>query len=126
MTTWQGPPLEEVEGVGALTMGAFLEEVAQRFGPREAIVFDDPLADGRTVRWSYEDLRAHARAVAKALIATGHGRGSHVAVLMGNRPEAVAAIFGAAMAGAVAVPLSTFSPGRSWPSSSATPGLTSS
>jgi fatty-acyl-CoA synthase len=31
-------------------------------------------------------------------------------VVMGNRPEAVAALFGAALAGAVAAPMSTFSP----------------
>src|SRR5215213_496078 len=43
-------------------------------------------------------------------MATGVGRGQAVGILMGNRPEAVAALFGAALAGAVAVPLSTFAP----------------
>jgi acyl-CoA synthetase (AMP-forming)/AMP-acid ligase II len=62
------------------------------------------------VRWSYADLLHHARRVAKALLATGVGKGSRVGVLMGNRPEAVASLFGAALAGAVTVPLSTFSP----------------
>ena len=110
MTTLQGPSLESLAGIGSLTMGAFLEEVATRFAPNEALVFDDPLRSGATVRWTYADLCEQARRVAKALISQDIGRGDRIVVLMGNRPEAVAALFGAAMAGAVAVPLSTFSP----------------
>ncbi len=109
-TTFEGRPLAEVEGVGALTMGAFLEEVAERFAEREALVMDDALRDGATVRWTYADLRAEARMIGRALIALGVEPGEAVGVLMGNRPEAVAALFGAAMAGAVVVPMSTFSP----------------
>jgi fatty-acyl-CoA synthase len=105
-----GPPLEGVPGIGALTMGAFLEEVAERFGPNEALVFDDPLRDGATVRWTYDDLRAESRRIGRALLALGVERGEAVGILMGNRPEAVAALFGAAMTGAVAVPMSTFAP----------------
>jgi fatty-acyl-CoA synthase len=110
MTTVEGPPLDTVEGIGALTLGGFLEEVTARFAGNEAIAFDDPLRDGATVRWTYGDLRTEARGVARALLAAGVQPGERVAVLLGNRPEAVAAIFGAALAGAVAVPLSTFSP----------------
>jgi acyl-CoA synthetase (AMP-forming)/AMP-acid ligase II len=110
MTTLEGPPLAEVDGIGALTLGAFLDDVAARFGPNEAIVFDDPLLDGATVRWTYTHLRDEARAVGRALVAAGVVRGERVGVLMGNRPEALAGIFGAALAGAVAVPLSTFAP----------------
>jgi acyl-CoA synthetase (AMP-forming)/AMP-acid ligase II len=110
VTTFEGPPLAAFPGVGTLTMGAFLEEVAGRFGPNEALVFDDPLRGGATVRWTYADLRAAARETAKALIACEVERGDAVGVLMGNRPEAVASLFGAAMAGAIAVPMSTFAP----------------
>jgi acyl-CoA synthetase (AMP-forming)/AMP-acid ligase II len=110
VTTLHGPPLEEFEGIGALTMGAFLDEVADRYGDNDALVFDDPLRDGTTVRWSYAELRYEARRVARALIACDLDPGAHVAVLMGNRPEAVAAFFGTALAGCVVVPLSTFSP----------------
>jgi acyl-CoA synthetase (AMP-forming)/AMP-acid ligase II len=109
MTTLAGPPLAEVEGVGALTIGGFTEEVAARFAGNEALVFDDPQRGGATVRWTYAHLRYEARRVAKALIAAGTGKGARVGVLMGNRPEAVAALLGAPMAGAVVVPLSTFS-----------------
>jgi len=87
-----------------------LVEQAARVAEHEALVFDDPLRGGATVRWSYADLLHHARRVAKALLATGVGKGSRVGVLMGNRPEAVASLLGAALAGAVTVPLSTFSP----------------
>jgi acyl-CoA synthetase (AMP-forming)/AMP-acid ligase II len=96
MTTVLGPPLAEAEGVGALTLGGFTEEVGARFARNEALVFDDPLRDGDIVRWTYADLRVHARDVAKALVAAGIGKGARVGVLMGNRPEAVASLLGAA------------------------------
>ena len=110
MTTFEGPPIDSVPGVGALTLGGFLDEVAARFGPNEAVVLDDPLRDGANVRWSYQRLRTEARRVGRALLAAGIARGDAVGVVMGNRPEAMAAIFGAALAGAVAAPMSTFSP----------------
>ncbi len=110
MTTLRGPELEGWPGIGALTLGGFLDEVGERFAANEAVVFDDPLRSGASVRSTYAELRLDAHRIARALIARGVQRGERVAVLMGNRPEAVASLFGAAMAGAVAVPLSTFSP----------------
>jgi len=105
-----GPPLDAaaLASYGPVTMGAFLLEVCSRFPQNEALVFDDPLRGGETVRWSYADLERQSRRVARALLAHGTGKGSRVATLMANRPEAVAAFFGAALAGAVVVPLSTF------------------
>ncbi|MDZ7675459.1 MAG: class I adenylate-forming enzyme family protein [Acidimicrobiales bacterium] len=102
--------MDEVPGVGARTLGGFLTEVVERFGPNEAVVLDDPLLDGETVRWSYERLGAETRRVARALFAAGVEPGEAVGIVMGNRPEALAGIFGAAMIDAVAVPMSTFSP----------------
>jgi fatty-acyl-CoA synthase len=110
MTILEGPPLSDADGIGELTLGGFIREVCGRFADNEALVFDDPLLDGKTVRWSYADLYRRSQAVAGALIASGTSRFSRVAVLMGNRPEAVSAFFGAAMTGAVVVPLSTFAP----------------
>ena len=109
MTTLCGPPLSEARAVGALTLGGLLREVAGRFGDKEALVFDDPLAAGRTVRWTYAELERQSLRVAAALTGGRADKGCRVGILMGNRPEAVAALFGAALAGAVAVPLSTFS-----------------
>ena len=106
----EGPPLASAEGVGELTIGAFLRQVCARHAANEALVFDDPLEGGRTVRWTYGELERRARGVGAALVAGGTSRYSRVGVLMGNRPEAVASFFGAAMAGAVVVPLSTFAP----------------
>jgi fatty-acyl-CoA synthase len=110
LSAFEGPPLSSATGVGALTIGGFLLEVCSRFGDNEALVFDDPLLGGETVRWSYSELMRQSGRVASALVAHGVSKGARVGVLMGNRPEAVASFFGAGLAGAVAVPLSTFSP----------------
>jgi len=108
VTTFAGPPLNEADEAGAPTLGGFLTEVAGRHAGNEALVFDD--RDGPTVRWTYADLLAEAERVGRGLLALGVGPGESVGILMGNRPEAVAALFGAALAGGVAVPLSTFAP----------------
>jgi len=110
MTTFEGPPVAGADGVGALTLGGLLDEVVARFGPSEAVVLDDPRLGGETVRWTYDGLGAEARRIGRALLAAGVEPGDAVGVVMGNRPEALAAIFGAALAGAVAAPMSTFSP----------------
>src|SRR2546430_713435 len=99
MTTFRGPPPETEEGMGALTLSGFLLEVTRRFPEREAVVFHDP--DGREVRWSYRDLEREARRVAHAVLGTGAGKDSRVGILMGNRPEWVAALYGVALAGGV-------------------------
>ncbi len=109
MTTFEGPPLDEAHGIGALTLGGFLLEVCARHGDREALVFDDPQAGGATVRWTYAELEQRSRAIAASLVARGVDLGTRVGIVMGNRPEAVAAIYGTGLAGGVAVPLSTFS-----------------
>ncbi len=106
MTTFRGPPAETEEGMGALTLSGFLLEVAGRHPDREALAFPEP--DGGVVRWSYRDLEREARRVARAVLGTGAGKDSRVGILMGNRPEWVAALYGVALAGAVAVPLNTY------------------
>lgn len=97
-----GPPLDEEPGIGARTLPGFLREVTRLYGDREAVV-------GRTVRWSYRELWERAVEVARALRAAGVGHGGRVGVLMTNRPEWIAAVFGTSLAGGVAVTLSTFS-----------------
>lgn len=109
VTTWQGPSVEPITAAHRLTLGGFLLEVAAVHADREAIVFDDPLRNGTTVRWSYADLEQRSRTVAAGLVRRGAGLGTRVALVLGNRPEMVAAIFGVALAGGIPVPISTFS-----------------
>jgi fatty-acyl-CoA synthase len=110
MTTFTGPPIESERGTGALTFGTFLDEIAQRYGDREAVVLN--VAGRDRVSRTYAGLRDEARRVAKALVAAGLSRGTRVGVLTSGRPEWISAVFGAAMAGGVAVPFNTFAEPR--------------
>ena len=101
-----GPPLSDEPGLGSLTLPGFLREVTLTYGEREALVFRN--ADGVT-RWTYAQLWERATEVARALRRCGIGKDARVGVLMTNRPEWLAAVFGTSLAGGVAVTLSTFS-----------------
>jgi fatty-acyl-CoA synthase len=103
----KGIPLEGEPGLGELTLASFIRDVTQRYGTREALV--QRLADGTVERWSYDRLWDEAQHVAKSLIAGGLAKGERVGVLMTNRCEFVAAVFGTVLAGGVATVLSTFS-----------------
>lgn len=106
----QGPPLAEEEGLGELTLSGWFRTICDNGGAREALVFyDGGFANGTRVSWTYADLWVRANEVARALIACGVGKGTRVGILMTNRPEFLAATFGAALAGGVATTLSTFS-----------------
>jgi acyl-CoA synthetase (AMP-forming)/AMP-acid ligase II len=83
------------------TLPRFLDDVAERHGPRTALRFE-----GQSL--GYAELRAEARRVARGLVARGVGKGTRVAVLFANRPEWLVAAFGAALTGAVVVPVNTF------------------
>ncbi|MEW9854352.1 class I adenylate-forming enzyme family protein [Novosphingobium sp. M1R2S20] len=105
MSEVRGIPLAEEEGIGALTLGGWVREIAERYGPREAAVIH---LNDQVIRWSYQDLLDRAMEVAKSLIALGVGKGTRVGILMTNRHEFLAGAFGAALAGGVATPISTF------------------
>jgi fatty-acyl-CoA synthase len=83
------------------TLPRFLDDVAERHGSRVALRFE-----GRDT--TYAALRSEARRVAAGLVARGVGKGARVAVLFANRPEWLIATFGAALAGAVVVPVNSF------------------
>ncbi|WP_084436125.1 class I adenylate-forming enzyme family protein [Aldersonia kunmingensis] len=97
-----GPPLADEPGLGTLTLPGLLREVTTQFGDREALVAGD-------VRWTYNDLWERSIEVARALRAAGIGKDGRVGILMTNRPEWLTGLFGTALAGGVAVTLSTFS-----------------
>lgn len=102
----RGIPLAEEEGIGALTLGGYLKEVADRFGSREAAALRG--SDG-VERWTYTDLWLRSVDVARALLACGVGKGTRVGILMTNRLEFLSSAFGTALAGGVATTLNTFS-----------------
>lgn len=83
------------------TIPSLLDEMAHRYGEREALV-----ADGRS--WTYRTLMDDVRAFAKGLAALGVRRGSHVAILMGNKPEWVIADLAICSLGAVMVAVNTW------------------
>ena len=83
------------------TLPRFLLDVCERHSSRPALVDDRG-------SWTFTELEAEARRVARGLAGAGLGKGARVGVLMANRREWVAAAFGASMAGAVVVPLNTF------------------
>ncbi|WP_199747968.1 class I adenylate-forming enzyme family protein [Actinomadura sp. WAC 06369] len=109
-----GPPLDSEPGLGPLTLPGFLRETTSRYGEREALVMRTGAGPGThagadAVRWTYTDLWERSLGVARALRACGLGKDGRVGVLMTNRAEWLAAVFGTSLAGGVAVPLSTFS-----------------
>ncbi len=106
LSLYAAPPLIEEPGIGALSIPGYLREVTERYRDREAVVMHG--ADG-VQRWSYQDLWDRSVEVAKALIASGVGKGSRVGILMTNRPEYLSAMFGVSMAGGTFTVLSTFS-----------------
>ncbi|MCU1457686.1 MAG: AMP-dependent synthetase and ligase [Actinomycetia bacterium] len=95
------PDLRIPVAVERLTLGRFVDDLAARFGGREAVV------SGET-RWTFADLRREVRAAARGFVAAGVTKGEHVAVLAGSSSEWVSAVFGAAAIGAVVIPISSY------------------
>ena len=79
------------------TLGQVL---AERRSDREALV-------GTGFRLTYEDLHAKAKTFAGGMQALGLGKGDHVAVLLPNGEDWLALFYGAALIGAVTVPVNT-------------------
>ena len=100
-----GTALRDEAGIGALTLGGYVADIAARFGEAEAAVM---VAGETSVRWSYQDLLNRAQYVARALIACGTGKGTRVGIIATNRLEFLSSFFGAALAGCVATTISTF------------------
>lgn len=82
------------------TLGALLSRQARERPDAEALVSADE-------RLSYAALAARAQAAAAAMRALGLGKGDHVAILMGNDAQWLTLFYGAALIGAVTVPVNT-------------------
>src|ERR1044071_1096038 len=84
----------------AQTLGEVLERQARGRGTAEAIVTP-------TRRITYEDLYLRARSAAGTMHTLGIRRGDHVGILMGNDEHWLSLFYGAALIGAVTVPVNT-------------------
>ena len=84
----------------ARTLGDFLAEAVASRGGEEALVTP-------TARLTHAALARQADRVARGLLALGVRRGDYVGLLMGNDEHWVSCFYGAALIGAVTVPLNT-------------------
>jgi len=82
------------------TVGAILDELADKYPEKEAVVFKDR-------RVTYRELQYQSNRFAKGLMHLGIKKGDKVSVWMNNNPEWVYAWFGSAKAGAVLVSINT-------------------
>jgi len=80
------------------TLDAMLAQAADEFPDREFVVTDD-------ASFSYREIKEWSDRIAAGLIEAGVRPGEHVALVMANFPDFVAAKFAIARAGAVAVPI---------------------
>jgi fatty-acyl-CoA synthase len=78
----------------------FLDRNAAGRGEAEALVTEEE-------RLGHATLREEARAVARSLLALGIRRGEHIGLLTGNDADWVRVFYGAALIGAVTVPVNT-------------------
>jgi fatty-acyl-CoA synthase len=82
------------------TLEWFLAKNASERGRADALVT-------QTARLTYGDLFSRAKSAAGGMQALGIGRGDHVGILMGNDEKWLALFYGAALLGAVTVPVNT-------------------
>ncbi|HEX2137010.1 MAG TPA: AMP-binding protein [Microvirga sp.] len=87
------------------TVPGLLDEMAERYPDREALV-------GGGQRYTYRALRDTVAAFAKGLHALGLGKGSRVAILMGNKPEWLIADLAICSLGGVMVAVNTWATTR--------------
>jgi acyl-CoA synthetase (AMP-forming)/AMP-acid ligase II len=99
------PARDEHPRLREMTVGDLLDEAADQWPDREALVYSAYEDLGISVRWSFDELRRRSLDVARAMLATGLEGGDRVGVWATNSPEWVLLQFGAAYAGVVLVPM---------------------
>ncbi|MDH3614560.1 MAG: AMP-binding protein [Gammaproteobacteria bacterium] len=87
-----GPPLL------GLTVSGVLDEAAARWPDKDALIVVD-----QQIRWTWNELRDRARALAAGLLSTGLHPGDRIGMLAPNRAEWLLAQFGSAYAGLILV-----------------------
>ncbi len=103
LSSWQaesgGEPLLET------TVGGLLDRRADEIPNQEAIVYScyPEFGSALDIRWTYQEYRERANAVAKGLMALGLSKGDHIAVWAVNLPDWILLQMGAAKAGLVLV-----------------------
>jgi acyl-CoA synthetase (AMP-forming)/AMP-acid ligase II len=85
----------------APTVPEFIRSRVERFGDRPLILLNQ-----RRIR--YREAAEESARVARGLLASGHGKGSRVGLLMPNGPDWVVSWLAITRIGAVCVPLNTF------------------
>jgi fatty-acyl-CoA synthase len=82
------------------TLGDLLNQAADRFGPREALMYEGQ-------RWTFDEFRDEVDRVARALINLGIQPGDKVSIWMPNRAEWLFLFGAVAKIGAILVPINT-------------------
>src|SRR4249920_3602899 len=99
LSYWQA----ETEGIHLLdmTIGDLFDRQADELATQEAIVYScyPEFGDALNIRWTYQDYRDQANAVAKGLLALGLAKGVHIAVWAANVPQSPILMMAAAKAG---------------------------
>lgn len=85
-----------------LTIGELLDETADRFPEKDAVVYTD-----RDVRLSYSQFKQKCGVLAKGLMKLGIDKGENIAIWATNVPEWILTQFGSAKMGAVLVTVNT-------------------
>ena len=88
------------EPLVGLSVGAFLDQIADSHGDRDALV-----SFGQNIRWNYAQLNGHANQLAAGLLALGLAPGNRLGIWSPNRAEWAVVQFAAAKAGLILVNL---------------------
>jgi acyl-CoA synthetase (AMP-forming)/AMP-acid ligase II len=99
------PAADEAALVQEMTVGDLLDEAARKWPDQDGLAYVAYEDRGLSLRWSFTEMRARSRVVARALMASGIGPGDRVAIWATNLPEWLLLEFGAAYCGAVLVPI---------------------
>ena len=103
LSYWQADTADEP--LLETTIGDLLDRQAHTFPDREAVVYScyPEFGGALDIRWTYQQYRERAHAVAKGLLSLGLNKGDHIAVWAANIPEWLLIQMGAAKAGLVLV-----------------------